>query len=196
MSAQHRVAQLRAAVSQNQSPLPPRPPPIRRNNTFLDQEARNARPWTAPPSRPARQQPSSAASPAAVGSTAPVADPFGIPSQIEADMSAATGGAMRTWDEDAFLTNHRFTKEPELRLRPSTGRTVQCRGQTDFARGLRLLERAVTQNRVRQDERDQRFHERPALKRKRLLRERWRERFKQGFYACIQRSRQLKAQGW
>lgn len=86
----------------------------------------------------------------------------------------------------------------KLRLRPSIGRTVQCGkgARVDLARGLQLLNTQVRKNKVSQDLMKQRFHERPGLKRKRLRRERWRARFKDGFKATCTRVRELARQGW
>lgn len=87
-------------------------------------------------------------------------------------------------------------QELNIRLRPSTGRTFYVSGHQDFATALKQLNRAVAMNQVRKDVRLQRFHERPALKRKRKLRERWRVRFKDGFKAAVNRAFELKNQGW
>lgn len=89
-------------------------------------------------------------------------------------------------------------KPPPFRLGPVSGRTVRVdssRG-TDVGRAFERLERVVRENRVRAEYGRQRFHERPGLKRKRLRSERWRRQFKQGFYAMLERSRQLKSMGW
>lgn len=69
-------------------------------------------------------------------------------------------------------------------------------GHQDFAGALKQLHRTVAANKVKKDVRLQRFHERPALKRKRNLRERWRARFKEGFKAAVNRTFELKNQGW
>ena len=120
---------------------------------------------------------------------------LGMPARLAADMQRATGDTMKTWDINKF-TDEAYGPEPELRLRPATGRTVEVRGNIDFARGLRLLNSVVSVNNLRADVRNQRFHERPALKRKRNLRERWRVRFRAGFAATRNRVFELKAQGW
>ncbi|KAK3898669.1 hypothetical protein C8A05DRAFT_18791 [Staphylotrichum tortipilum] len=120
---------------------------------------------------------------------------LGMPARIAADMQRATGHNMVTWDAAKF-TDESYGSEPELRLRPSTGRTVEVRGNVDFARSLRLLQSITAVNNLRNDVRLQRFHERPALKRKRKLRERWRARFRDGFAATKRRVFELKAQGW
>lgn len=103
---------------------------------------------------------------------------------------------------DDFAATHQHKKESvmdvKLRLRPGIGRTVHCGKGTsvDLARGLQLLGSHVRKNRVAQDLMRQRFHERPGLKKKRLRRERWRSRFKDGFKATCGRVRELARQGW
>jgi small subunit ribosomal protein MRP21 len=132
---------------------------------------------------------------------------FNLPTQITSDMERATtttttdsttarGIPMSTWNEEEFLPKHYDVTEPELRLRPSTGRTVHVRGNVDLARGFRLLHRAVTQNKIKRDERMARAYERPGLKRKRLKSERWAARFKYAFKSTIARAMELKGQGW
>lgn len=85
-----------------------------------------------------------------------------------------------------------------IKSRPSVGRTVEInseRGQ-DLSRALRKLEMQCNANNVRRDQLKQRFHERPGLKRKRLARERWRSRFKEGFYAVLCKVRAMRKKGW
>ncbi|ROW05829.1 hypothetical protein VMCG_05170 [Cytospora schulzeri] len=116
---------------------------------------------------------------------------------IFADLNSAPRPAA-----DDFATAHQHKKESvmdvKLRLRPSIGRTVHCGkgSKVDLARGLQLLNTQVRKNKVSQDLMRQRFHERPGLKRKRLRRERWRARFKDGFKATCGRVRELARQGW
>ncbi|KAH6634993.1 hypothetical protein B0J18DRAFT_417651 [Chaetomium sp. MPI-SDFR-AT-0129] len=97
---------------------------------------------------------------------------------------------------DTTLGRYDLAPEPSLRLRPATGRTIDLQGRVDLARGLRMLDRMVGQNGIRKMVRLARAHERPALKRKRLWRERWRSRFKEGFHAAKCRALELKRQGW
>ncbi|AEO61051.1 hypothetical protein MYCTH_2310836 [Thermothelomyces thermophilus ATCC 42464] len=225
-SPAYRVAQLQASLSQNpssSSSLPPRPP-IRKNNMLEGSQKSWAAPQarsgggnsssggaslfrnTTLTGRAPTSSSSSSSSSAGTG------DLFNLPTQITSDMERATGAGgsksdgstgttgttetMSTWSEDEFLPKHYDVSEPELRLRPSTGRTIQIKGNVDLARGFRLLHRAVSQNKIKAHVRLTRFHERPALKRKRLKRERWQERFRQGFRATINRVMELKAQGW
>ncbi|KAI1109540.1 hypothetical protein F5Y14DRAFT_23184 [Nemania sp. NC0429] len=83
-----------------------------------------------------------------------------------------------------------------LRTVPRTGRTVHVKANVDVARSFKLLAMQVAANSMRKDFRQQRFHERPGLKRKRLRSERWQARFKKGFRATCARVRELTTQGW
>ncbi|KAI0011232.1 hypothetical protein F4779DRAFT_573885 [Xylariaceae sp. FL0662B] len=85
---------------------------------------------------------------------------------------------------------------PNLRLVPRTGRTVQVTRNVDVGRAFRVLGIQIAQNKLRQEVRLQKFHERPGLKRKRLKSERWQYRFMKGFKAAATRVRQLTKQGW
>ncbi|KAL2164809.1 hypothetical protein VTH06DRAFT_105 [Thermothelomyces fergusii] len=204
LSMADKVAQLQASLSQSMPPSVAPRPPIRKNNILDEPHDAHRRAPTFPSSS------SSSSSPGSGGAEGGAGDLLNLPTQISSDMEQATGtsgggggggGAdgevvMSTWSEDEFLPKHYDVTEPELRLRPSTGRTIPIKNNVDVARGFRLLQRAVAQNKIRAHVRLTRFHERPALKRKRLLRERWRERFKNGFRATINRVMELKAQGW
>jgi len=83
-----------------------------------------------------------------------------------------------------------------VRLKPSTGRTVNLSAGVDFTKAIRRLEKNCSKEKVKRLMSQQQSHERPALKRKRQKRERWRQRFDQGMNAAIIRTRQLQAQGW
>ncbi|KAF8464017.1 hypothetical protein BDZ91DRAFT_730568 [Kalaharituber pfeilii] len=69
------------------------------------------------------------------------------------------------------------------RMGPTAGRSVMVQG--DVVSAFTRLRAIVSQNRVRADKSKQRFHERPGLKRKRLRRERYRKRFKEGFKRMV-----------
>ncbi|OHF00417.1 hypothetical protein CORC01_04167 [Colletotrichum orchidophilum] len=101
-------------------------------------------------------------------------------------------------ESDEFLKKHYPTskQEPNLRTRPSTGRTIHLTGHVDLAKALRLLEYNCRKNKVKRTFQLQRFHERPGKKRKRMKSERWRNQFKSGFTATIKRVMELKNQGW
>jgi len=86
----------------------------------------------------------------------------------------------------------------ELRLSSRTGLTldVDARNPADLGLKLRRLSMTVARNKVPQDFRKQRFHERPGLKRKRLKSERWRRRFAAGFQKVVSRVQELRRKGW
>jgi small subunit ribosomal protein MRP21 len=211
-SRYERIAQLQHSLSQNRTtPTPPRPP-FRQNN-MLDISKRPPPVWAIPhnPTNTAGGRSPLIRSTMLTGraptnsSSGPGGGLYNLPNQITSDMEQSLGttpntstspGMMSTWNEEAFLRKNYDVSEPELRLRPSTGRTVDIKGSVDLARGFRLLQRAVSQNRVKTDVRLAKFYERPALKRKRQKRERWQVRFKEGFKAAIWRAMELKGQGW
>jgi len=87
-------------------------------------------------------------------------------------------------------------KAPQMRLTPTTGRTVTVGSFVDTARAFGLLAQSCARNQVKRDFARQRFHERPGMKRKRLRSVRWRKRFKFGFKAAVMRVQQLRKQGW
>lgn len=101
-----------------------------------------------------------------------------------------------TGDDNARAFGGERPIDVKYRLRPVIGRTITLQGNVDVARALNLLNMKVSSNKVKADANKQRFHERPGLKRKRLRRERWRARFKQGFKATCSRVRELAKQGW
>ena len=102
------------------------------------------------------------------------------------------------WDVNSFLQRNHMKSgpPPKMRLRPSTGRTIQRTNKVTAERAFQSLHRLMAQNKVRADFNMQRFHERPGLKRKRLKSQRWRKRFKVGFQAVVKRVTELRKQGW
>lgn len=88
-------------------------------------------------------------------------------------------------------------KRALMKLGPSTGRAVEIGGGSiNIERGFQLLNTSCARNQVRSDMVRQKFHERPGMKRKRLLSLRWRKKFKAGFHAAVQRTQVLRRQGW
>lgn len=79
---------------------------------------------------------------------------------------------------------------------PSLGRAFEIQTRTDLARGLFQLSKLVRQNKVKHDQKMQRFHERPGVRRKRLQRERWRARFKENFHNAVEKIKTMKRMGW
>ncbi|KAK1752357.1 hypothetical protein QBC47DRAFT_390335 [Echria macrotheca] len=112
------------------------------------------------------------------------------------EIRADSESTFKPFDKDEFLSKYATKKkEPALRLVPQTGRTINV-SRGDPAHALRVLDGLVKRNAVRRELALQRFHERPALKRKRQKRERWRKRFGEGVRAAIARTLSLKQQGW
>lgn len=91
---------------------------------------------------------------------------------------------------------------PQIRAKPVTGRTVFVRDRITKTSGptpmvaLRVLNRIVREDQVKNKFHSQKFHERKGLKKKRLRSQRWRSRFKHGFKATVSRVIELKKQGW
>ncbi len=87
---------------------------------------------------------------------------------------------------------------PSFRPSPSLGRTqaVDANRGMDVARAFRAVEIRCAVNGVRQDVNKQRFHERPGMKRKRLVMSRWRRRFKEAFRATVRRVEDMRRKGW
>jgi ribosomal protein S21 len=91
---------------------------------------------------------------------------------------------------------------PQVRAKPVTGRTVFVKDHITKTSGptpmvaLRILNRIVREDQVKNKYHSQKFHERKGLKRKRLASQRWRARFKHGFKATVNRVIELKKQGW
>jgi len=103
---------------------------------------------------------------------------------------------MRNLGDDLAARGMPQPQKIPMRLSPKTGRTIELGAGLDVGRGFRLLEQSCARNKVRNDFTKQRFHERGGLKRKRLVRERWRKRFMLGFKATVARVKELKKQGW
>jgi len=116
-----------------------------------------------------------------------------LPAEIRADADRS----LKLFDTSEFeVAQDLHPKEPTLRLRPVTGRTVNVGQWSNPAKALQQLTQLTKRNAVSREFMLQRFHERPALKRKRQQRERWRKRFSEGIRTAISRTLQLKSQGW
>ena len=93
-------------------------------------------------------------------------------------------------------------QRPNIRAKPVSGRTVFVKDQITKNSGptpmvaLKILNRIVREDQVKNKFFSQKFHERKGLKRKRLASQRWRSRFKHGFKATVSRVIELKKQGW
>lgn len=126
----------------------------------------------------------------------PLNSVYDLPSRVETDAKAYD--TLGRGNQDEFVNKFyvQATKEPTIRLRPPTGRTINVTSSVNPQRALAMLNRLTVQNRISKDANMQRFHERPALRRKRQWRERKERRFEQGVRAAIYRTMQLKKQGW
>ncbi|SCO22383.1 uncharacterized protein FFE2_15284 [Fusarium fujikuroi] len=111
---------------------------------------------------------------------------------IIANKSSAYGAAI---DSDPIA-------RPQIRAKAVTGRTVFIKDRVTKTTGptpmvaLRVLNRIIREDQVKNKFHSQKFHERKGLKKKRLRSQRWRSRFKHGFKATVSRVMELKKQGW
>ncbi|KAG9251602.1 uncharacterized protein F5Z01DRAFT_271949 [Emericellopsis atlantica] len=87
-------------------------------------------------------------------------------------------------------------KQPRMRTAPVAGRTVFVDQSLGLPAALKALQRLVSLSKIKRLATQQKFHERPGMKRKRLRMLRWRKRFKDGFQATTRRVREMKKQGW
>ena len=85
-----------------------------------------------------------------------------------------------------------------IRSRPSVGRTIEVepKAGVDLGQALRKLGILIAVNKVRHEQKMQRYHERPGLRRKRVKSERYRKRFMESFNAAVSRVKDMKRQGW
>lgn len=79
------------------------------------------------------------------------------------------------------------------RTGPTAGRTVEV--TSDLSSALSRLRTIIAQNKLRVDQREQRFHVRPSLKRKRLKSLRHRRRFKDAFKRLVGIAMDMKRKG-
>ncbi|KAH7324747.1 hypothetical protein B0I35DRAFT_424902 [Stachybotrys elegans] len=162
------------------TPPPPPPPP---SSTSPAADAR-----TGVPKPDAKDHPYNAGKRAQPG-----------PSSSTIDIASIIGGRLAGAEDAANKAN----TPPPLRTKPVLGRTVFVKSShyssttAPTAPGaLIALNRLVGLEKLRVKSREQKFHERKGLKKKRLRSERWRARFKTGFKAAVKRVMELKKQGW
>ncbi|KAI5303561.1 hypothetical protein KEM56_007419 [Ascosphaera pollenicola] len=107
-------------------------------------------------------------------------------------------GENSSWLAKSVLQQMRINPDQDLRLHPSTGRTVDVNNKTglDAVRAIRMLEIKCAKNKVRVHQRDQRFHVRRSQKKKDLKMKRWRALFKKSFRQTLSRCAKMKSQGW
>jgi hypothetical protein len=89
--------------------------------------------------------------------------------------------------------------DKDLSLSPRDAYTTKIRsslGSNAMTMALRKMKRLVHESEVRRKLFQERYHERPGLKRKRLKMVRWRKRFAGDFKKICQRANKLAGQGW
>lgn len=133
----------------------------------------------------------------------PASSPFAqpTPAPFSAVGAVDAGRQGRVAGGKPYFDSQRNPPKPNLapmRLTPAIGRTVDIVSEKgiDLATGLRRLARKLNDNNLRRQLVQQRHHERPGLRRKRLKSERWRKRFLKGFLATIEQVRHMRKQGW
>ncbi|KAF6829972.1 ribosomal protein s21 [Colletotrichum musicola] len=136
--------------------------------------------------------------PPALTASAPSKKKFNTPWTYDATKDSFDIAKIVAMEHDEFLLKHLNAgqREPELRTRPPTGRTVHLYGNMDLPRALKALDATVRKNKIKRLWQRQKRHERPGLKRKRLKAERNVKRFNEGFKATVKRVQELTNQGW
>lgn len=105
------------------------------------------------------------------------------------DLAAALDASDIAADHEASI---------RLRLKPTLGRTVpvNLNRNVDLTRAFRMLEFKNQANKVKQEEREQRFHVRKGQMKKIMRRRRWRVTFLAGYLKECERVRRMRRQGW
>ncbi|KAJ5402560.1 uncharacterized protein N7487_008456 [Penicillium crustosum] len=90
------------------------------------------------------------------------------------------------------------TRKVELKLGPTLGRQAHVEPErgTDLGGALRKLQATLSQNRVRADAHEQRFHVRKGMVRKQKKMQRWKKLFKFSFQGTVKKIQRMQAQGW
>ncbi|CAG8890967.1 unnamed protein product [Penicillium egyptiacum] len=90
------------------------------------------------------------------------------------------------------------TRKVELKLGPTLGRQVHVEPErgTDLAGALRRLQATLSQNSVRHDVNQQKFHVRKGMVRKQKKMMRWKKLFKFSFQGTVKKIQRMQAQGW
>ncbi|CAI7670330.1 unnamed protein product [Penicillium palitans] len=88
-------------------------------------------------------------------------------------------------------------RKVELKLGPTLGRQAHVEPErgTDLGGALRKLQVTLSQNRVRADAHEQRFHVRKGMVRKQKKMERWKKLFKFSFQGTVKKIQRMQAQG-
>ncbi|KAM0345572.1 hypothetical protein ACHAPU_006225 [Fusarium lateritium] len=190
---------------------PPAVAPKARSNPYVVDPAQASRPSPLADATPAESNPSQPRSNPLIGSVPP--PPPAGSSTEESKPSDHAYDATKPFSLDiasiiaARANTHTDSAadpvtRPQIRAKPVTGRTVFIRDRITKTSGptpmvaLRVLNRIIREDQVKNKYHSQKFHERKGLKKKRLRSQRWRSRFKHGFKATVTRVIELKKQGW
>ncbi|KAJ9488261.1 hypothetical protein VN97_g5062, partial [Penicillium thymicola] len=89
-------------------------------------------------------------------------------------------------------------RKVELKLGPTLGRQAHVEPErgTDLGGALRRLQATLSQNRVRADAHEQKFHVRRGMVRKQKKMQRWKKLFKFSFQGTVKKIQRMQAQGW
>lgn len=97
-------------------------------------------------------------------------------------------------DVGAFDLPPMASTRKAMELGPNIGRSVLV-DKGDLSKALNGLKTQIRINNVREDSIQQKFHERRGMKKKRMKRERFRKRFKEGFKRMVSIVLEMKRQG-
>ncbi|KAF4452981.1 ribosomal protein s21 [Fusarium austroafricanum] len=149
-----------------------------------------------PPSPPS---PDSPAEPTTTTAPKPTSHPYDAAKPFTLDIASIIANKANTFGNEVVSDP---IARPQIRAKPVTGRTVFIKDRITKTSAptpmmaLRVLNRIVREDQVKNKFHSQKFHERKGLKKKRLRSQRWRARFKHGFKATVSRVIELKKQGW
>ncbi|CAI7565951.1 unnamed protein product [Penicillium glandicola] len=89
-------------------------------------------------------------------------------------------------------------RKVELKLGPTLGRQVHVEPErgADLGGALRMLQATLSQNRVRSDAHNQKYHVRKGMVRKEKKMMRWKKLFKFSFQGTVKKIQRMQAQGW
>lgn len=90
------------------------------------------------------------------------------------------------------------SRKLELKLGPTLGRQVHVEPErgVDLPSAIRQLEITCSQNKIKANAHEQKFHKRKGAVRKELRRTRWRKLFRFSFQETVKKIQRMQAQGW
>lgn len=90
------------------------------------------------------------------------------------------------------------SRKLELKLGPTLGRQVHVEPErgVDLPAAIRQLEITCSQNKIKANAHEQKFHKRKGAVRKELRRTRWRKLFRFSFQETVKKIQRMQAQGW